>query len=148
MRFGAHHERRLLTIGRYLLYLYIFTEDLLTGLIRLHEPEGLRWVCHLVHLVHDPFLTNYRVVENNRLVDGNLFSIPICLDLSKETIAESGVKPGARVTLRDFRDDRNLAILTVDDVYKPDKYGILILDQAQSDIKQKEGGCQCLWRRR
>ncbi|KAF2803034.1 sulfate adenylyltransferase [Mytilinidion resinicola] len=61
------------------------------------------------------------VVAENRLADGNLFSIPICLDLSQETINETGVKPGARVALRDFRDDRNLAIITVEDVYKPDK---------------------------
>jgi sulfate adenylyltransferase len=54
-------------------------------------------------------------------VDGNLFSIPICLDLSKETIGEAGVMPGARISLRDFRDDRNLAIITVEDVYRPDK---------------------------
>lgn len=56
-----------------------------------------------------------------RLADGNLFSIPITLDVSEEVIGEAGLKPGARVTLRDFRDDRNLAILTVDDVYRPDK---------------------------
>ena len=61
------------------------------------------------------------VVENLRLADGNLFSIPICLDISKETVEEIGVKPGARLALRDFRDDRNLAILTVEDVYTPDK---------------------------
>ena len=48
--------------------------------------------------------------------------MPITLDLSKEAIEELGVKPGARFTIRDFRDDRNLAIITVDDVYKPDKY--------------------------
>ena len=47
--------------------------------------------------------------------------MPICLDLSKETIESSQVKPGARITLRDFRDDRNLAIITVDDIYRPDK---------------------------
>lgn len=47
--------------------------------------------------------------------------MPITLDISKETIEELGVKAGARVTLRDFRDDRNLAIITVDDVYRPDK---------------------------
>ena len=47
--------------------------------------------------------------------------MPICLDVSQETIDESGIIPGAKITLRDFRDDRNLAILTVDDVYKPDK---------------------------
>ena len=62
------------------------------------------------------------VVENNRLTDGNLFSMPICLDLDKATIDEVGAKPGARLALRDFRDDRNLAIITVDDIYQPDKY--------------------------
>ncbi|KAK3336832.1 hypothetical protein B0T19DRAFT_52288 [Cercophora scortea] len=61
------------------------------------------------------------VVKENRLADGALFSIPITLDVSEETIAEVGLKAGARVTLRDFRDDRNLAILTIEDVYKPDK---------------------------
>jgi len=47
--------------------------------------------------------------------------MPICLDVSQDTIKSKGLKPGALVTLRDFRDDRNLAILKVDDVYKPDK---------------------------
>lgn len=47
--------------------------------------------------------------------------MPITLDLSQETIDEVGLKPGQRVTLRDLRDDRNLAILTVDDIYRPDK---------------------------
>lgn len=61
------------------------------------------------------------VVENLRLADGNLFSMPICLDVSKEIIDRLGIKAGARITLRDFRDDRNLAIITVEDVYKPNK---------------------------
>ncbi|MBE7180537.1 MAG: bifunctional sulfate adenylyltransferase/adenylylsulfate kinase [Terriglobus roseus] len=61
------------------------------------------------------------VVENTRLADGNVFSIPITLDLSHETIEQLGIKSGARLVLRDFRDDANLAILTVEDVYKPDK---------------------------
>ena len=47
--------------------------------------------------------------------------MPICLDVNADTISELGIKPGARITLRDFRDDRNLAIITVDDVYKPNK---------------------------
>jgi sulfate adenylyltransferase len=63
-----------------------------------------------------------RVIDNTRLADGNLFSIPICLDVSQSTIEKAGLKPGARATLRDFRDDRNLAIITIEDVYKPDKY--------------------------
>ena len=61
-------------------------------------------------------------MESVRLADGTLFSIPITLDVTKESIQELGIKPGARITLRDFRDDRHLAIITVDDVYKPDKY--------------------------
>lgn len=64
----------------------------------------------------------YSVVKENRLADGVLFSIPITLDLSEETIKDLDLKAGLRVTLRDLRDDRNLAILTVDDIYKPDKY--------------------------
>ena len=47
--------------------------------------------------------------------------MPINLDVSQAEIDQLGLKTGARVTLRDFRDDRNLAILTVEDVYRPDK---------------------------
>ncbi|KAI9163501.1 Sulfate adenylyltransferase [Paramyrothecium foliicola] len=61
------------------------------------------------------------VVENNRLADGALFSMPITLDVNQDQINQLSIKPGARITLRDFRDDRNLAILTVEDIYTPDK---------------------------
>lgn len=61
------------------------------------------------------------VISNLHLADGKLFSMPICLDVTKEAIEEKGFQPGARITLRDPRDDRNLAIMTVDDVYEPDK---------------------------
>ncbi|KAI9796698.1 MAG: Sulfate adenylyltransferase [Piccolia ochrophora] len=61
------------------------------------------------------------VVSDLRLASGDLFSMPICLDVSQALVQTVGIKPGARITLRDFRDDRNLAILTVEDVYKPDK---------------------------
>lgn len=75
------------------------------------------------------------VVENVRLADGNLFSMPICLDVSKEQIDQLGVKPGARITLRDFRDDRNLAILNVEDVYQPDKWvGIVFRHICEEEI--------------
>lgn len=56
------------------------------------------------------------------MADGKLFSMPICLDVPEITIEKGSLKPGARATLRDFRDDRNLAIITIEDVYKPDKY--------------------------
>lgn len=47
--------------------------------------------------------------------------MPITLDVSSEDIQKLNLKAGARVTLRDFRDDSNLAIITVEDVYKPNK---------------------------
>ena len=50
--------------------------------------------------------------------------MPITLDVSKATIDDLQLGPGRRITLRDFRDDRNLAILTIEDVYKPNKYGV------------------------
>lgn len=62
------------------------------------------------------------VVAENRLADGALFSMPITLDVDQAQIDALGIKPGARLTLRDSRDDRNLAIVTVEDVYRPDKY--------------------------
>ena len=62
-----------------------------------------------------------RVVRDVRLASGVLFSIPICLDVNQETIDKQGLKPGSRVTLQDFRDDRNLAIITIEDIYQPDK---------------------------
>jgi sulfate adenylyltransferase len=72
------------------------------------------------------------VVDNLRLADGNLFSIPICLDVTQETLDETKAAPGARIALRDFRDDRNLAIITVEDVYKPDKYVSLLIPRLQA----------------
>ena len=62
------------------------------------------------------------VVTSNRLADGVLFGMPITLDVDENQIKALGIKPGARITMRDLRDDRNLAILTVEDVYQPDKY--------------------------
>ena len=47
--------------------------------------------------------------------------MPITLDVNKKTVEETGAKPGARIALRDFRDDHNIAIITIDDVYQPDK---------------------------
>lgn len=61
------------------------------------------------------------VVENLRLADGSLFSMPITLDVTKDDVSSKNIKPGERIVLRDFRDLAPLAILTVDDVYIPDK---------------------------
>jgi sulfate adenylyltransferase len=52
--------------------------------------------------------------------------MPITLDISNETIQELGIKANSRLALRDLRDDRHLAILQVEDVYKPDKLVIFV----------------------
>ncbi|CAK5281619.1 unnamed protein product [Mycena citricolor] len=61
------------------------------------------------------------VVDNLRLADGALFPMPITLDVSQKTIDALKLAAGVRICLRDPRDDQALAILTVDDVYKPDQ---------------------------
>ena len=51
-------------------------------------------------------------MDTLRLADGTLWPIPINLDVSREDIENKSIKPGARITLRDPRDDEALAILT------------------------------------
>ena len=52
------------------------------------------------------------MVDKLRLADGALFAIPITLDVSKEDIEAKSIVPGARIALRDPRDDEALAIIT------------------------------------
>ena len=47
--------------------------------------------------------------------------MPITLDVSKEDIESKKIVPSARIALRDPRDDEALAIITVEDIYQPDK---------------------------
>lgn len=47
--------------------------------------------------------------------------MPITLDATQQLIADYKLQAGSRIALRDFRDDRNLAILTIEDIYRPDK---------------------------
>ncbi|VDC07713.1 unnamed protein product [Peniophora sp. CBMAI 1063] len=61
------------------------------------------------------------VVDTLRLADGALFPIPITLDASRSDIDRLSLAPGKRIALRDPRDDQALAILTVSDIYQPDK---------------------------
>lgn len=56
-----------------------------------------------------------------RLANGLLWTIPITLDVSKEQVEESKIEPTKRIALLDPRDYVPLAILTVEDVYRPDK---------------------------
>ena len=52
------------------------------------------------------------VVDTLRLTDGAVFAMPITLDVSAEDIQAKGIAPGARIALRDPRDDEALAIIT------------------------------------
>lgn len=56
-----------------------------------------------------------------RLSNGLLWPIPITLDLSKEELEETKIETSKRVALLDPRDYEPLAILTVQDVYSPNK---------------------------
>ena len=52
------------------------------------------------------------MVENLRLADGTLFPIPVTLDLSRDDLDRLEVTPGARLALRDPRDEEILAVFT------------------------------------
>ena len=67
------------------------------------------------------FLTeaDYRsVVERMRLADGTLWPMPITLDVSEALAAE--LQPGQELALKD-REGVPLAILTIADLYRPDR---------------------------
>ncbi|KAI9508231.1 ATP-sulfurylase [Russula earlei] len=61
------------------------------------------------------------VVDTLRLADGTLFPIPVTLDVSQEDIDHLSLSKNKRISLRDPRDDQALAVLTIDDIYKPDR---------------------------
>lgn len=61
------------------------------------------------------------VVTNMRLADGSLWPMPITLDVSSQQVEALKLQIGSKITLRDPRDDNALAILTISDLYKPNK---------------------------
>lgn len=54
----------------------------------------------------------FSVVSTLRLANGALFPMPITLDVTAAQVASLGLVGGARITLRDPRDESALAILT------------------------------------
>lgn len=58
------------------------------------------------------------VLNNMELADGTVWPIPICLDVNQQTCAQ--LKPGDRLALNDD-EGFLLAILTVNDIWQPDK---------------------------
>ena len=63
----------------------------------------------------------YSVVTDMRLASGTLWPMPITLDVNQDKIDASKIQANARIALLDPRDYEALAILTVEDVYRPDK---------------------------
>ncbi|ORX40612.1 hypothetical protein BD324DRAFT_575130 [Kockovaella imperatae] len=63
-----------------------------------------------------------RLARFNGQRQGRVFPIPITLDVSAQDIQVLGLAQGVRVALRDPRDESALAILTVGDIYRPDKH--------------------------
>jgi ATP sulfurylase len=78
----------------------------------INEKDYKRCGCFPVVTLISMLITLCSVVDCLRLVDGTLFPIPVTLDLSHEDIVRLSIKPGARITLRDPRDDESLAIIT------------------------------------
>jgi ATP sulfurylase len=66
-----------------------------------------------------PLPSSHSVRDTLRLTNGLLFSMPITLDVSQSDISTLSLAPGSRVALRDPRDESCLAILTIEDIYKP-----------------------------
>jgi sulfate adenylyltransferase len=57
-----------------------------------------------------------------RLTSGEVWPIPIYLDCPQTTIEQLAIAVGRRVCLRDPRDDQPISIMTVSDIYRPDKH--------------------------
>ncbi len=88
-----------------------------------------RQLCDLESLLNRAFypLSGYlnrrdyqRVVEEMRLEDGEIWPLPVCLDVT-EAFAGS-LEKGQRIALND-QEGFMLAVLTVEDVWQPDKRG-------------------------
>ena len=88
---------------------------------------NLRQMCDLELLLNRAFypLDGYldeknflSVLNDMRLADGSIWPMPICLDVP-EKIASS-LQPGAKLTLND-EEGFQLALLTISDIWQPDK---------------------------
>ncbi|KAI8909297.1 sulfate adenylyltransferase [Powellomyces hirtus] len=62
------------------------------------------------------------VLDNLRLANGLLWPVPITLDVSAAQVQAGNIKQGTRIALRNPQDDNAIAIITIQDVYTPDKH--------------------------
>lgn len=67
-------------------------------------------------VVHDMRLTSITDEQSGK---GLLWPIPITLDVS-QTVA-TGLSVGQKIVLKDLRDQKPLAVLTIESIYQPDK---------------------------
>ncbi|KAJ3152831.1 Sulfate adenylyltransferase [Geranomyces variabilis] len=61
------------------------------------------------------------VISDLRLSNGLLWPMPITLDVNAAQIKAGNIAPSSRIALRNPQDDTVLAILTVSDIYTPNK---------------------------
>ncbi|KAI8898177.1 sulfate adenylyltransferase [Globomyces pollinis-pini] len=61
------------------------------------------------------------VLDNLRLTSGLVWTIPINLDVGQNDIDDLKLAPTSKLVLRNPQDDQPLAILTIQDIYRPDK---------------------------
>ena len=104
------------------------TEQLRAEALRLTAVDlNTRQLCDLESLLNRSFypLTGYlnrddyeQVLSDMHLVDGSVWPMPICLDVD-ERLADS-LQTGQRIALND-QEGFLLALLTVEDIWKPDK---------------------------
>ena len=66
------------------------------------------------------------VINNNRLADGNVWPIPITLDVSSKLI--EGVDVGDKISLRDH-EGILLAVLKISDIWNPDLTKETLIDK-------------------
>jgi len=60
------------------------------------------------------------VLDNMRLDNGNLWPIPITLDVNEKTLKSYNLKESSKISLRD-KEGFLIAIMTIDDIWKVDK---------------------------
>ena len=60
------------------------------------------------------------VLDNMRLDNGDLWPIPITLDVNEKTLKSHNLKENSKVSLRD-KEGFLIAIMTIDDIWKVDK---------------------------
>jgi sulfate adenylyltransferase len=87
-------------------------------------------------------VSTLRLAKVNGQTEGTLFPMPIILDVSQQQVESLGLKAGARVALRDPRDEAALAILT-GTFLRRSKRILLMISRRHLQSRQAPRSCQC-----